>query len=416
MAGLSIFSNSMKVLIFHQYFSLPTQAGSSRIYYFVKGLEKNNKKIVVITGSRCRKGFLRSEYISLEKRLIFWKYKLTENISIISIQDYYSQHLSFKKRIASFLIFATLGAVFSIFISGVNVVFASSTPLTITIPAILISKLKRVPFVLEIRDLWPDAPIQLGLIKNKLFIALAYLLEMRAYKNAKELIGLSRGICRKIEDKTGCKVYFVPNGVDDIFFMKSEKRKRRKTIQVIYSGSCGFNNAIEIIFKVAELFEKNIRYENKIEFVLLGDGPALDDLRKNTPKNLSLVGKVSKIDVVRYLTNADIAFFSQRKVNSDLKKDSLPNKFFDFIGASLPVVAGVEYGGELWELITSNNCGIAVEPEDIEGLENALIRVIENTELRSRMSASSKKLAEYYRREDHVRKFISLIENAVVSK
>ena len=124
------------------------------------------------------------------------------------------------------------------------------------------------------------------------------------------------------------------------------------------------------------------------------------------------MGKMPKTDVIKHLKSADIAFFSHRKVlKGDLKKDSLPNKFFDFIGASLPIVAGVQANGEIESFIRKNQCGITVDPEDVEGLYTSLQRVILDPKLRKKMSLSSKKLSKELSGKKQADKFVALVEN-----
>lgn len=148
----------------------------------------------------------------------------------------------------------------------------------------------------------------------------------------------------------------------------------------------------------------------------MGDGHALQKLRNEKPSNLELKGKISKSKTVEVLVNSDIALFSQRKVsNGDLKKDSLGNKYFDFIGASLPIIAGAVRDGEMAREIIENSCGIVVEPENIDGLYAAVKKLILSNEMRKYMSTASGNLALKYTRKDQTAKFISLLEDTLIN-
>ena len=410
----------MKIIIFHQYFKFPSQAGSTRIYAFAKGLVNKNHKVIIITGASCREGIRGSRYRFIKKGIAFQEFKTEENISIISIQDFYSQRLSFINRLYSFTLFTLLASILTLKFNGSDAVFASSTPLSIVIPALVFSKLRKVPFVFEVRDLWPEAPIQLGILKNRLLISLSKFLESTAYTNASEIIGISRGICKKIEALSKKRVNFIPHGIDEEFFMQNhayqdhalQAKNEAAKIKIVYAGSCGYNNAIEVIFKVARLFSHNKNLNNLAQFILIGDGPALKSLRNKKPKNLLLMGRMPKNEVIKHLKQSDIALFSQRKIaKGDLKKDSLPNKFFDFIGASLPIVAGVQANSEMENIIKKNKCGITVDPEDVKGLYNSLQIIIYDPKLREKMSLSSKKLSKSFSRKKQVDKFVTLVEN-----
>ncbi len=404
----------MKLIIFHQHFKLPFQAGSSRMYNFATALSANGHQLTLLTGSSCRPAILPMGLTLKRKNLLLWEYRLDDNITVISISDFYSQNLSHFLRILSFMIFAMLSIGLGIKQSHFDIVFASSTPLTIAIPAIVSSWIKKRPFVFEARDLWPEAPIQLGFIKNKMLIHLLSWFELFVYKQSDAIIGISKGICKKIETKSGKSVDFISHMVDNSFFNLTKEIKPgldQQILTVIYSGSCGFNNAIEIFINIAKktLCDKEI--SAKVVFQIVGDGPALNSLRKCIPANVRLYGKIPKISVAKKLVDSDIALFSQRKViGGNLKKDSLPNKFFDFIGAGLPIITGAVSDGEMAKQITSHGCGIVVDPEDVDALFHALKRVVTDRSLRKKMSTASRDTAALYSAEKQSLQFLSLLE------
>ena len=136
----------MKILIFHQYFKLPNQAGSSRLYNFVKGLKNKNYHAVIVTGSSCREGIGNEK---VKRKSIVYKFQLEIGLDVISIQDFYDQKLPFHKRFLSFLFFSLVAFLVSIRMKDIDLVFASSTPLSVGIPAIILSKLRKIPYVLK---------------------------------------------------------------------------------------------------------------------------------------------------------------------------------------------------------------------------------------------------------------------------
>ena len=405
----------MNVIILHQHFKLPAQAGSTRIYSFAKGLAKRNYKVTIITGVSCRASFTRDQSRYKICQSMYKRYSLPEGIDVISINDFYNQKLSFSGRLLSFLSFALLSCLVSLKLQSIQVIFASSTPLSIAIPAISVSKIRKIPFVFEVRDLWPEAPIQLGFLKNRLLIRIARWLERFTYNNAKEIIGISEGICEKIALNSGKIPRFIPHGVDMEFYNGTVgcSEKKRDGLKVIYAGSCGYNNAIEVFLKVSQLFASEEDFHN-VNFILVGDGPALEELRGGTWRNVLFLGQLPKTDVVRVLKSADIALFSQRKAaGGNFKKDSLPNKFFDFLGASLPIVAGVEPDGEMEHYLNKYRCGIAVEAENVGDLYDGVKKLIIDGELRKRMSQASQILAREFTKDSQAEKFATIIEKCV---
>jgi glycosyltransferase involved in cell wall biosynthesis len=404
----------VKILILHQHFRFPDQAGSTRVYALAKGLNNQHFNVTVVTGAGCRESLAIKTGASIKKGFLSKTYYTDNHMEIISIEDHYDQKLTFTKRLISFFFFACFATYHSLKIRDANLVFASSTPLSIALPAVIVSKLKKLPFIFEVRDLWPEAPIQLGILKNPFLIRLSRWLEAIAYRNAIEIIGISQGICRKISSATGKAVRYIPHGVEEHFgYLCQKPPKGNGPLKIVYAGSCGYNNAIEILFEVAKHLSADPECRNNLELSIIGDGPALDAIRQDIPSNVKLLGKKPKTEVVKILCGSDLAIFSQRMVNGDFKKDSLPNKFFDYIGASLPVVAGVQKGGELDVLINSYECGIAVEPEDISGLVSALKKLVFDPELRRKMSLSASKLAKEFSREKSIQKFVQLVESTI---
>lgn len=404
------------MIIFHQHFKLPSQAGSSRLFKLVKGLYENGCGITIITGSSCRAGVPLMGLSFIKENLIYKRFEINDKIGVISLLDFYDQKLSFVLRMISFVIFVFFSILFSFRIKKpIDLVFASSTPLSIVIPAIFFAKTRKKPFIFEIRDLWPEAPIQLGVLKNKALIFLSLWLEKFAYKNAVEIIGLSRGICRKIHLKTKKRVTFIPNSVDDDFFKLRKKecsnKKDEYPLKVVYAGSCGYNNAIEVIFSIAKKAMKDRELSSKVIFFIIGDGPALQKLQSDLPGNVKLMGKQPKTRVAELLVNSDIALFSQRKITKgDFKKDGLPNKYFDFIGAALPIVTGAVREGEMAQEITRECSGIVAEPEDVEELYSALKKIVLSPEIRKQMSMASEILSLKYSTDIMIKKFIILFD------
>ena len=168
----------MKIIYLAQYFNTPEMPGSTRSYEFCKRLVKMGHEVEMITSYRdsCKK-----------KNWFITNY---DGIKIHWLPLRYSNEMSFLKRLKVFFKFAWKSYFRIKGIEG-DIIYASSTPLTISIPAVLISKEKKLPMVFEVRDLWPDVPIAMGILKNRVAIYFAQILEIWAYKNAKSLVALS---------------------------------------------------------------------------------------------------------------------------------------------------------------------------------------------------------------------------------
>lgn len=393
---------NFKILIFHQHFKTHRQAGSSRMRNLLFKFYDDKKLPIIITGASCRDGLLANEnkfnFFSLVK-----VYKYRDRHLVISIQDFYSQKKRFFGRVVSFLWFAVLATIIGL-LQGKNtkVVLASSTPLTIVIPAIIVKKIYSIRFVFEVRDLWPDGPIQMGYIRNKIAQKLLVRFERWAYQNSDSIIAHTKGVQQKISERTTSEVNQVPIGVDPEYYCESlrEYNAAASRLNVIYAGACGHNNAIEVFISVAQLMYQDSQNSHIFKFQLVGEGPALEDLKYKVPSNVQLTGKLPKQDVRTLLNNSHIALFSQRKVeSSDFKKDVVGNKYFDFIGAELPIVMGSVLDGEMAVEAKNAGFGLITNPEDIEELKNSLLRLEKNRELLLQMHQATKAVKSKYNQD-----------------
>jgi glycosyltransferase involved in cell wall biosynthesis len=197
----------------------------------------------------------------------------------------------FLKRIIAFLKFVIVSAKKAASING-DIVFATSTPLTIALPAIYAKKRNRIPMVFEVRDLWPEVPVSLGEIENKMLISLSRWLEKFAYKNSERIIALSEGMKEGII-KSGYKknrVHVIPNSSDIAFFDVPKKRGGefrndrdwlKKRPLLVYTGTLGKVNGISYLVRLAE---ETLKKDDEIRFLVVGSG-------REWEKPRNLIGK-----------------------------------------------------------------------------------------------------------------------------
>ena len=253
----------MKILYIHQYFKTPSEPGGNRSYWIAQKMIELGHEVTMIT----TKNNLQN------KRIV----KSIDGINTIYLNVNYSQNMSFFSRVTSFASFS-LRALRECLKhrNNTDIIYATSTPLTVGIPALLLNILFRKPYVFEVRDLWPEAPIQMGVIKNKFLIRILYFFERTLYKRAKSVItlspGMQDGVLSKGIEKN--KVYMVPNMSKlDHFYPRPKNNSiiRRfkisaKSLNVIYFGSIGKSNGLT---KVIEFFGKT---KHKVRLLIAGGG------------------------------------------------------------------------------------------------------------------------------------------------
>jgi hypothetical protein len=199
----------LKILYLHQYFKTPEEGGAIRSYYLAKGLVEHGLEVEMITSHNEDKAVT----------------KIVEGIKVHYLPVKYDNRDGFLKRLLAFFKFMRLARKKAVEITEVDLIYATSTPLTIGLTAMKIKQDKKVPYYFEVRDLWPEAPFQMGVIRNKFLKRYLRSLEDEVYKNADKIIALSPGIRDGIADLQPDKpIALIPN-MSDIEFFKPESKQ-----------------------------------------------------------------------------------------------------------------------------------------------------------------------------------------------
>lgn len=345
----------MKVLILHQYFNTPETGGSLRSYYLAKALADTGVPTAVITthnGNNFRK-------------------EMVEGIEVHYLPIPYSNSFGFFKRVSSFLKF-----VFSIVrearqFKNYSVCYAISTPLTIGLAAIWIKWRYKIPYIFEVGDLWPEAPIQVGLVKNPMLKKILYTLEKAIYTRSKSIVALSEPIKKEIERKVpGKRIDVIPNMADVEYYRPTAKDPELEMKFSVhgkkvfsYIGTLGLANGLEQMLECAQAVREN----PAIHFILCGDGAMRNKLvqlanqRKLT--NVSFIPMQNREGVKEIVNITDAAFISYLPL--PVLETGSPNKYFDALAAGKLIV--VNFNGWIKDELEENVCGVYVEsPEDFK--------------------------------------------------
>jgi len=255
----------------------------------------------------------------------------------------------------------------------------------------------RRPFVFEVRDLWPELPREMGVIKNPVVLWGMSVLEWLAYNCANACIGLSPGIVAGIRRRCSRKkrVTMIPNG-SDLHVFRARTRNAssdRPTLKAVFTGAHGMANGLDAVLDAAAILRK--RNRSDIELLFIGDGIRKPELvaraQRETLDNCRFLDPVPKTTLTQMMADADVGLMILADVPAFYYGTS-PNKFFDYISTGLPVVNN--YPGWLADLINEHNCGIAVPPEDPDAFADALVKLAEDAELQEKMGRNARRLAE----------------------
>ena len=404
----------MKVLYFHQYFCTPDGNSGIRSYEMARHLVESGHKVTMVFGESPR---LKSPLMNEHYRNGIRKGKI-EGIDLIELNLHYSNKLSLFQRSFLFLKYS-LRSVQLVFKEEFDIVFATSTPITIGIPGIVMKLSgKKKPFVFEVRDLWPELPREMGVIKNKFILWAMGVLENLSYNKADACIALSPGIEKGIRKrlKNVVPVYLIPNGCDLDLFKPGHHPKTifpgctEDNFIAVFIGAHGIANGLNAALDAAGIL-KHDKNSQHIKIVLIGDGKIKSQLIKRAKEenleNVILLDPVPKKYLVNYLWAADLGLMLLANVPAFYYGTS-PNKFFDYISSGLPVLNN--YPGWLADMINEHNLGVVVRPDDAAEFADALIGLSND---KAKLETMGKNARQFAKANFDRKKLAVIFENAL---
>jgi glycosyltransferase involved in cell wall biosynthesis len=403
----------MKVLYFHQHFSTPKGSTGIRSYEMARRLVARGHQVTMVCGSYGGgETGIALPFINGMRR------GEVDGIDIIEYDLAYSNSDGFLKRSMTFVRFA-LRSIGVALTERYDLAFATSTPLTAGIPGIFARWLRGKPFVFEVRDLWPELPRAMGVIRNPLVLGAMSILEWVSYRSAHRLVGLSPGIVDGIARRgvPRGRIALIPNGCDlNIFAGEAEpwrpEQVKYDDLLAVFAGTHGIANGLEAILDVAAELKRRTRED--IKLLLIGQGklkPALQErTRREGLDNVLFHEPVNKARLAGLMAGTDVGLQILANVPAFYYGTS-PNKFFDYIAAGLPVLNN--YPGWLAGMIRENQCGFAVDPENPQAFADALEQAANERSALLAMGKRSRLLAEReFDRERLSNRFVDWLEMA----
>lgn len=394
----------MKILYIHQYFVTPSESGGTRSYWIAKELVKNGHQVTVLTSS-----------INISSRT--QKQKI-DGIDVMYLKVYYDQKMQILERAKSFFQFMWRSSMIAFRMKDVDLVIATSTPLTVGLPALLLKKIKHKPYIFEVRDLWPEVPIQMKGIQNPILISLLKWFEKTIYRNAVHIVALSPGMADGVKqckiDKD--KVSTIPNMAKVDQFWPREKnnqlikdfRLRENSFKIVHFGALGIANGASYIIEGARLLKNN---EN-VEFVFIGGGSEECNLKnlcnEYDLKNVHFLGKFPMAKTSEIVNLCDVSIVSF--MDLPILYTNSPNKLFDSLSAGKPII--VNSAGWTKELVEEYQCGYYVNPNKPEELVERILFLYNNLTEINKLGEASRLLAEQkYDKSILCQQFLDIVES-----
>jgi glycosyltransferase involved in cell wall biosynthesis len=352
----------MRIAYIHQYFVTRSMAGGTRSYEQARRLVEHGHEVHVVTTRTHGSG-----------SPLTWQLTVEDGIQVHWLPVPYSNSMSFGRRILAFLRFAVLASIKAVRLGG-DVVFATSTPLTVAVPGILASRLRRARFVFEVRDLWPELPVEVGALRNPVAVRLAFWLARTAYRNADQVVALSQGMADGVAayGYPADRISVVPNASDlDLFATADAEGARLRLADpwlgerpvVAYVGTFGLINGVGYLVRLAAAMTE---VDPEVRFLLVGDGAelarvgALADELGVREQNLRVLPPVAKDRVPAILGAADVAVSVFLPLPGMAANSA--NKFFDALAAGRPVA--INYHGWQEEVLRESGAGVVLDADD----------------------------------------------------
>jgi glycosyltransferase involved in cell wall biosynthesis len=382
----------VRIAYIHQYYTTPDMPGGTRSYEMARRLARRGHEVHVITTDTWA-----------EQASMSWSQHVdADGVHIHQMPVPYKNGMSFQQRIRAFAQFALTAGIRAARVKP-DIVFASSTPLTVAVPGLMAARLRRARFVFEVRDLWPELPIEVGALRNPVAKRLAFALARAAYRNADHVVALSEGMADGVvaQGYPRERITVVPNGCDvDLFTVPEAEVKAFRASHdwlqdrplVLYAGTFGVVNGVDYLVRLAA---KVADLDPQVRFLLLGDG-------KTMPAVKRLAGELGVLDTSVFVRTGipksqmpAVVGAATMAVSTVVPLPGMQansaNKVFDAMAASRPVL--INHEGWQADLLRETGAGLVLDPFDLDGAAAELVARLRDPQWLEEAGAASGGLA-----------------------
>jgi glycosyltransferase involved in cell wall biosynthesis len=399
----------MRILFLTDNFPPEVNAPATRTYEHCREWVKKGAEITIIT---CVPNFPKGKvYEGYKNRFLQTEY--VDGIKVIRVWSYIAANKGFVKRILDFVSYAIMAFLVGLFIKT-DIVFATSPQFFTAIAGRKLSFWKRKPWIMEVRDLWPESIKNVNVMKDNFLIKYLEWEEMRCYRKAKAIVTVTDSfkkviVSRGIPEK---KFKVVKNGANlELFRPKvkdgallRELRLESKFI-VAYIGTHGMAHKLDFLLRAAQKLSNP-----NIHFLFIGDGAEKEGLvrlhKKLELTNVTLLSSVSKSKIVDFIASIDVALINLKK--SELFKTVIPSKIFENAAMEKPILMGVD--GESRRIVEKYHAGLFFEPENEQDFIEKVNCITEDTALYEALQNGCRKLAKDFDRKKLANNLLNFID------
>jgi len=407
----------MRILLIHQNFATPAEGGGTRHFELGRHCSRLGHDFVVVTSPL---SYLSGRQTPTEGRTDAAE-QVVEGVRIRYAYAHPSLHRSFVWRLFSFVSF-TLSAIRTALGAGpADVAMGTSPPLPQAFSAWYVSRRRRCPFLLEIRDLWPEFAIAMGVLTNPVLVALARRLERFLYRRADLILVNSPAYREYLTGRgvPGAKIRLIPNGVDPTMFDPDgdgAAARSRWALEgrfvVVYAGALGIANDVATLLKaIAQLGDVP-----DVHLLLVGDGKERANLESLVQElgltNVTFTGTLPKTEVGECLAAADACVAILQDI--PMFRTTYPNKVFDYMAAGRPTILAID--GVIRQVVEEAGAGLYVQPGSVDALAEAIRTLAADRERARAMGRFGRAhVVGHFNRDDQANEFARLVEGLAAS-
>lgn len=404
----------MHILFLSDNFPPEVNAPASRTYEHCREWVRAGNRVTVIT---CTPNFPTGRvFPGYRNRL--WQRETSDGIDVIRVWSYITANEGFVRRILDYVSYMVAAILAAPFVRHVDLVVGTSPQFFTVCAAFVVSRLKRIPFVFELRDLWPESIKVVGAMRESLAIRMLERLELFLYRKAAHIVSVTHSFRRNLIARgvDGNKISVVTNGVDLSRFKSMPKDSElvarlglEGKFVAGYVGTHGMAHHLETLLDAAENL-RSMPGGEVFHFVLLGDGARKEALKDEAARrglaNVTFIASVSKDQVARYWSLLDVSVIHLKK--TDLFTTVIPSKLFESMGMGLPLLLGV--AGESAEILEREGAGLVFEPENVQQLCRGLERLKNDVALYEQLRRNALAAARRYDRTHLANRMLALLE------
>lgn len=399
----------MHILVIHQAFASLDEPGGTRHFEMARHLVTAGHRVTVVASP--------VSYITGSRNTAPQSPDSTLNgPRILRAAVYGAHHRSFVHRLLAFLSFMFSSLWLGLGVRDVDLVWGTSPPIFQGITAWLLARLKSARFLFEVRDLWPEFAVAVGVLKSRNLIRLSECLERFLYRQADCLVVNSPGFVPHVSSRGAARVEVVPNGADPAMFETSAaggtfraRHGLEDRFVAVYAGAHGLSNDLNVLIDAAALLQ-----DTEIHILLVGDGkdkPALiARVAEQGIANVTLLPSVPKRQMPEVLAAADAGIAILKPL--DAYKTTYPNKVFDYMAAGKPVLLVID--GVIRQVVEEAKCGLFAEPGDPRAVADGLLALSQDRTRAREMGTNGKRyLEQHFSREQIARNLVAVLDSLI---